>query len=86
MKIKDVLALPTNELSLVLEGLVFESVKLKVNTESAVDDRRKKRAAVSKKIVKITLELKRRGWEAIEYDGIVKFEPISNSNKQESLI
>lgn len=86
MKIKEVLALPTNELALVLEGLVLESENLKNETESAVDNRRKKRAAISKKIVKITLEMKHRGWEAIECEGLVKFKLISNSKKQESLI
>ena len=86
MKIKDVLALPTNELALVLEGLASESENLKNETESAVDKRRGKIAAISKKIVKITLELKHRGWEAVVYGHYVKFEPIGNSKKQESLI
>ena len=86
MKIKEVLALPTNELALVLEGLVDDSEYLKITTESAVDDRRKKRANIEKKIFKITMELKNRGWEAVVYGHYVKFEPLSNNKEQRSLI
>ena len=86
MKIKEVLALPTNELALILQGLVDESEYLKVATESAVDKRRERRARIEKKVFKITMELKQRGWEAIVYGHYVKFEPLGNSKKQDSLI
>ena len=86
MKISDVLNLPTNELSLVLEGLVSDYYALKIGINSAVDPNRKKISAMSKKIVNITIELRHRGWEAVEYEGNVKYEPLSNSKKQESLI
>ena len=86
MKIKDILALPTNELSLVLEGLVTDSYALKIGIDSAVDPNRKKIAVMSKKIVNITIELRHRGWEAVECEGCVKYEPLSNSKKQDTLI
>lgn len=86
MRIKEVLALPTNELALVLEGLATDSYSLKIGIKSAVDPNRKKIARISKKIVNITVELRNRGWEAIEYEGRVKYTPLSNSKKQETLL
>lgn len=86
MRIKEVLALPTNELALVLEGLVTDYYALKIGIESAVDKDRKKMAIINRKIIKVTLELKHRGWEAIEHEGYVNYEPLNDTNKQRELI
>lgn len=81
MRIKEVLTLPTNELALLLEGLVSDCYDLKLGVDSAVDPDRKKIATISKKIVKITVELRHRGWEAIDCEGNVVYNLISNSKK-----
>ena len=86
MRIKEILSLPTNELALVLEGLVSNSYDLKIGIDSAVDPDRKKIATISKKIVKITVELRQRGWEAVDCEGSVEYEPINNNKKQETLL
>ncbi|MCK4329776.1 hypothetical protein KAX02_08025 [candidate division WOR-3 bacterium] len=86
MRIKEVLELPTNELAMILEGLVSDYYALKIGIESAVDKDRKKMTTINRKIIKVTLELKHRGWEAIEYEGRVYYEPINNSKKQENLV
>lgn len=86
MKISEILKLPTNELSLVLEGLVYEYEKLKKGIESAVDPDRKKMTTINRKIIKVTIELRHRGWEAIECEGKVEYKPLYNGMKQENLI
>ena len=86
MRIKEILELPTRELALVLEGLVTDKHILKNEINSAIDPNRKKLARISKKIVKITIELQHRGWEAIEYDGYVKYKPLGNGKEQRKLI
>lgn len=86
MRIKEVLVLPTNELALVLEGLVTDYYALKIGIESAVDKDRKKMSTINRKIIKVTLELRHRGWEAIEYEGRVNYKPLNGSKKQRELI
>lgn len=86
MKITEILKLPTNELTLVLEGLVADYYITKREIQSTVDPDRRKLGTLNRKLIKITLELKNRGWEAIEYEGYVKYKPLSNSKKQDKLI
>ena len=85
MKMKEVLALSTNELALVLEGLVSDYYVLKIGINSAVDPDRKKMTNINRKIIKITAELRYRGWEAVECEGYVKYNPLSNNKRQETL-
>ena len=86
MKIKEIISLPTNELSLVLEGVVSDYYALKTSIKSAVDPDRKKMSTISKKIVNITIELRHRGWEAVEYEGKVNYTPLSNTKEQRKLL
>ena len=86
MRIKEVLELPTNELAMILEGLVTDYYALKIGIVSAVDKDRMKMSTINRKIIKVTLELKHRGWEAIEYEGRVNYKLLNDSNKQEELI
>ena len=86
MKINDVLELPTNELALVLEGLVSDYYALKIGIESAVDPDRKKMTTINRKIIKVTIELRHRGWEAVDREGKVEYKPLYNGMKQENLI
>ncbi len=87
MKIKEVLALPSNELSLILEALAIESEYEKGGSiESEGKKFGVKRMAIERKIARITGEFRLRGWEAVVYGSKVKFEPLANSKEQRKLI
>lgn len=83
MKMKDVLDLPGNELSLVLEGLATESEDLRYTSLSEYNGkkRRAKRLGIEKKIAKICREFIIRGWK-VEISGYdIKFFVIDDSIK-----
>ena len=87
MKIKDILNLPTNELSLILEGLAVDSERLKgIPIEYDGINARSRRLNIERKIARISSELRLRGWEAIVYEDKVKFIPIDIVKEQKTLI
>ena len=87
MKIKEVLTLSSNELSLILEALVIESDDLKGGSIELEGKKfGVKRLAIERKIARITSELRLRGWEAVVYGREVKFEPLANSKEQRKII
>ena len=87
MKIKELLKLPTNELSLILEGLAVDSERQKgTSIEYSGNKVRTRRLAIERKIAKIIAELKMRGWEAILYEEKVMFKPLEIRKEQKELI
>ena len=88
MKVKELLALPSNELAMVLEGLVVEYEDLR---GVAIADyngvyKRKKRSTIGKKIAKIIREFAIRGYMVDIVGNNVKYVPNGNTKKQERLV